>query len=637
MSRSKQKQLYLFFSLYCNLSTGHWQTEKELKEMPILRYTENDMKLLSLEKTDSLIALFGLSFVVFGWFAFCLALGSLFLFPLLVTGFILFATLVFLIVFKLLRFAALDLRIVFLVTLLYAVFVGFVSEPTVFSGRDQGSIAEAAYRLAQNTELAFSTPASDSFFQIYGEGTALNFPGFAYTHEGYLLTQFPLGYTAWLGSFVSLFGLSGFAIGNTILLFLTLFFFYQLLRLFVHPYYASAGLLLAMTSFLPSWFAKITLTENLAVFLFIFLVYNLILFFREGKFLFYAGILLSGALFAFTRIEGFAFLGLALILIALHPHTRSLFRTYPWKSIVIPGLLFTFFFLRDFFINLPYYKMIGKALLKFLRGFSGGAEGTIEQGASLGLGSVFFLYGFLTIALLGFFGILLFLKKKRWLLLIPAFIALPTFLYLFHPNITPDHPWMLRRYLFTLFPTLLFSAVVSLALLFAKEKASLSEQPRGKRLFLVTAIFLGLIILQYPAWSAQLTFAEGRGLRDQIALFSQEFSDKDLILVDQNATGNGFFMLSGPGQFLFGKNTVYFFNPYDLSALDTKRFERIYLLTPEESQGRYAGVFGDRLIFKKSVTFSLEQLENITLSEEAPLRLPEKISPETKNFLFQIY
>ncbi len=605
--------------------------------MPLLRYTKSDMKLLSLEKTDSLIALFGLSFVVFGWFAFCLTLGSLFLFPLLVTGFVLFATLVFLISFKLLRFAALDLRVVFVITLLYAVFVGFVSEPTLFSGRDQGSIAEAAYRLAQNTELAFSTPASDSFFQIYGAGTALNFPGFAYTKEGYLLTQFPLGYTAWLGSFVSLFGIHGFAIGNATLLFLALFFFYQLLRLFVHPYYAGAGLLLAMTSFLPSWFAKITLTENLAVFLFIFLVYNLVLFFREGKFLFYAGILLSGALFAFTRIEGFAFLGLALLLIALHPHTRAIFRAYPWKSIVIPGLLFTFFFLRDFFINLPYYKMIGKALLKFLRGFSGSSESVIEQGASLGLGSIFFLYGLLALALLGFFGILLFLKKKRWLLLIPTFIALPTFLYLFHPNITPDHPWMLRRYLFSLFPTLLFSAVVGIAFLFAKEKTSLFEQPRGKRLLLVTIIFLGLILLQYPAWSTQLTFAEGRGLKSQIALFSQEFSDKDLILVDQNATGNGFFMLSGPGQFLFGKNTVYFFNPYDLSALDTTHFDHIYLLTPEESQGRYAAVFGDRLVFKKSFTFSLEQLENITLSEEVPFRLPEKISPETKNFLFQIY
>lgn len=596
------------------------------------------MKLPLLRKTDTLLSLFGLSFVVFGWFALSLTLGSLFLFPLIAIGFALFLALTLFIIWKLFRHTPLDLRIVFIITIAYAIFIGAVSEPTIFSGRDQGSIAEAAYRLAVNTELAFSTPGSDSFFQIYGPGTALNFPGFAYTKEGYLLSQFPLGYTAWLGSFVSLFGLHGFAIGNALLLFLFLFFFYQLLRLFVHPYYGMAGLALAMTSFLPTWFAKITLTENLAVFLFVFLVYNLILFFREGKFLFYAGILLSGSLFSFTRIEGFFFLFLSLALIAFHPHTRALFRTYPWKSIVIPGLVFIFFLLRDLFLNLPYYKMIGKALFKFLRSFtsSGLAENPVVTGSS-GLGSLFFLYGLLGLTLLGFFGILLFLKKKHWALLIPVGIALPTLLYLFHPNISPDHPWMLRRYLFSLFPTLLFSAVLGIALLFNKERHFPLAPPRGNKLFFTSLIFIGLIILQYPAWSATLTFAENRTLKEQVAALTQTFSDKDLILVDRNVTGDGFAMLTGPGSFLFGKNTVYFFNPYDLAALDTSYFEHVYLLVPEESQGRYAAVFGDRLIFKQSVAFSLKHLENLSLNENAPFRIPLPITTETTNILFQVY
>lgn len=591
-----------------------------------------------IEKTSSLSVLFGLAFVVFGWFALSLTLGSVFYFPLIALGFVLIMTLALVIAWKLLRLSPIDLRLAFIIVLLSSICVGAASEPTIFSGRDQGSIAEAAYRLAKNTELAFSTPGSDSFFQIYGVGTALNFPGFAYTADGSLMTQFPLGYTAWLGSFVSLFDLSGFAIGNTLLLFLFLFFFYQLLRLFAQPYYAFAGLALALTSFLPSWFAKLTLTENLAIFLFTFLIYNLILFFREGKFLFYAGILLSGGLLAFTRIEGFAILFLALALVIFHPHTRALVRTYPSKTIVIPGLLFLFVLLRDFFMNLPYYKMIGKALLKTYERF-GTTAASLGESASVSLGSVFFLYGFLLIALLGLFGILFFLKKKQYLLLIPAFIALPTFLYLFQPSITPDHPWMLRRYLFTLFPVLVFSAVMCLALLFAKKEATPLfpvRQPEGKRLFLVTMIFLGLILLQYPAWSGQLWFAEHRGLTEQIATFSQEFSDQDLILVDRNATGNGFAMLTGPAQFLFGKNTVYFFNPYDLPALDTSRFKHVYLLTPEESQSRYAAVFGDRLVFKKSVTFTLEQYEVLSLAQNS-LRLPEKQTLTTRNILFQIY
>lgn len=610
-----------------------------MKKRAFLRYTVGNMKFLPhIEKTSSLSVLFGLAFVVFGWFALSLTLGSVFLFPLIAFGFVLLMTLALVIAWKFLRLSPTDLRVVFVIAALYAISIGVVSEPTIFSGRDQGSIAEAAYRLAKNTELAFSTPGSDSFFQIYGAGTALNFPGFAYTSDSSLLTQFPLGYTAWLGSFVSLFDMSGFAIGNALLLFLFLFFFYQLLRLFVHPYYAFAGLALALTSFLPSWFAKLTLTENLAVFLFTFLVYNLILFFREGKFLFYTGILLSGGLLAFTRIEGFAILFLALALVIFHPHTRALIRTYPSKTIIIPGLLFSFILLRDFFMNLPYYKMIGKALLKTYERF-GTVAGNLGESASVSLGSIFFLYGFLLIALLGLFGVLFFLKKKQYALLIPAFIALPTFLYLFQPSITPDHPWMLRRYLFTLFPVLVFSAVMCLALLFAKKEATPLfpvKQPEGKRLFLVTLIFLGLILLQYPAWSGQLWFAEHRGLTEQIATFSQEFSDQDLILVDRNATGDGFAMLTGPAQFLFGKNTVYFFNPYDLTALDTSRFEHVYLLTPEESQSRYAAVFGDRLVFKKSVTFTLEQYEVLSFTKDI-LRLPEKQIMTTKNSLFQIY
>lgn len=595
------------------------------------------MKMPLLDKTSTLSALFGLSFVVFGWFALSLTLSSLFLFPLIATGFVLIFSLTLFIAWKLLSRSGIDLRLAFLVALIYVTFVGLVSEPTLFSGRDQGSIAEAAYRLAQNTELAFSTPGSDSFFQIYGEGTALNFPGFAYTKEGYLLTQFPLGYTAWLGSFVSLFDTAGYAIGNSILLFLFLFFFYQLLRLFVHPYYAWAGLILAITSFLPSWFAKMALTENLAVFLFVFLVYNLILFFQEGKFIFYAGILLSGSLFAFTRIEGFVFLFLSLLLLAFHPHTRTLVRTYPWKSVVIPGFLFVFILLRDLFLNLPYYTMIGKALLKFLRSFTNDTAGAIEQqSASLGLGSVFLLYGLLFIALLGLFGFVLFIKEKRYTLLIPAFIALPTLLYLFHPSITPDHPWMLRRYLFSLFPTLLFSAVLALAILFTKNRAFPIEKPEGKRLFFSSLLFLGLLFLQFPAWSLQAFFSEQRTLKEQVATFSEGFSDQDLILVDQNATGSGFAMLSGPGQFLFGKNTVYFFNPYDLSALNTSRFEHVYLLTPEESQARYAAVFGERLVFKKSVTFLLEYFETVSLKENSALRFPDILTTETRNSLFQI-
>jgi len=590
------------------------------------------------EKTEVLLALFGLSFVIFGWYALSLTLAGIFHSPLVALGLAVTIFISLLLGSRLLSHASWDLRIVFLIALLYAVFIGYITEPTLFSGRDQGSIAEAAYRLAQNGELAFSTPASDSFFQIYGEGTALNFPGFAYTKEGYLMTQFPLGYTAWLASFVSLFGLAGYAIGNALLLFLFLLTFYGLLRLFVSPFYALFGFALAVSSFLPAWFAKITLTENLSIFLFTILIYSLYLFLREGKFVYYASILFTAGLFAFTRIEGFVFLFLTLVFLGFRKETRALFSAYPWKSIAIPGIIFLFFFLRDFFLNLPYYKMIAKALIKFLQSFGSEASAVAGlQSSSLNLGSIFFLYGLLALFFIGLFGILIFLKEKRFLLLLPVFIGLPVFVYLFHPSITLDHPWMLRRYLFSLYPTLLFSAVISMAYLFARDRSFPLAISGKKRIFFVSVIFISLIVLQYPAWNKQLTFAENKTLLDQIENFSRQFGEKDLILVDRNATGNGFSMLSGPANFLFKKNTAYFFNPLDLAALDTSHYEHIYLLVPADTQSRYASVFGEKLIFRQPVVFSLEQLEYLPLSSKNSFHLPEKTVVETHNLLFQVY
>lgn len=586
----------------------------------------------SSRKTDILLVLFGLCFILFGWFALSLTLSSLFLFPLVAVGATLAFAMSLFIAMKLLLRASFDFRAVFIIALLYAALIGFSSEPTVFSGRDQGSIAEAAFRLAQNGQLAFSTPASESFFRIYGPGTALNFPGFAYAQSGDLITAFPLGYTSWLASFVTLYGIHGLALGNALLLFLFLITLYWLLRLFVHPLYALSGFALAIVSFLPAWFAKASLSENLSVFLFAFLAFNLILFLRKGKFVYYAGTLLSAGLFAFTRLEGFAFLAIALIVMFGSQYTRSIWKTYPWKSVVFPGIAFAFFFLRDFFLNLPYYKMAGKGLFRFADDFGNDA---VAQGSSVALGSVFFLYGLLILFALGLFGILIFLKEKRYALLIPALIALPTFLYLFSPNITPDHPWMLRRYLFSLYPTLLFSAVVGLAILFAKDKSLPIGKPEGKRLFFVSVIFLSLAFLQYPAWKLGLSFAENRSLLGQVSAFSQEFSDQDLVLVDRYATGSGFAMLTGPSQFLYGKNMAYLFNPSDFEKLDTARFDHVYLLVPEESVGRYAAAFGDRLTFKKSVTFSLEQLESLSLNGGA-VRLPAKMTTETRNLLFQM-
>ena len=70
------------------------------------------------------------------------------------------------------------IALISLITLVIIIVLSLSATPTIFSGRDQGAISEAAIRLAQNHQLEFYNPVSGEFFKIYGAGKALNFPGF---------------------------------------------------------------------------------------------------------------------------------------------------------------------------------------------------------------------------------------------------------------------------------------------------------------------------------------------------------------------------------------------------------------------------------------------------------------------------
>ena len=195
--------------------------------------------------------------------------------------------------------------------------------PTVFSGRDQGSFSEAAIRLSQNHHLKFSTDASREFFKIYGPGKALNFPGFDYTKDGQLTTQFPLGYTSWLAAFYGIFGLNGFILANGVCFFIFLLSFYLVTRQYAKSSVALLSLLFIVSSFAFSWFFKFTVSENLALMLLWFGIYEFLMFLKnEGRihfFLFFSAM----GLMTFSRIEAVAFLAVAFAILAFSNYTPS--------------------------------------------------------------------------------------------------------------------------------------------------------------------------------------------------------------------------------------------------------------------------------------------------------------------------
>lgn len=494
--------------------------------------------------------------------------------------------------------------------------------PSIFTGRDQGSIGIAAWSLAENHELAFRSDASEAFFEVYGPGRALNFPGFSYTDTGALITQFPLGYISYLALFVSWLGLSGLLIGNAFLFVASGWSFLELALLFLPRRSALLATVLFATSFITLWLVKLTLTENLALLLYLILASSLVRIDRDQDARFLPLAILTAFLFALTRIEGFVIAGLVLSWMLYRPHVRSFFLSLPKRWLVPSLFFFAFLFLRDLFMNLPFYTMIAKAGLKYwneLFGSAGGA-GTNEPA----LGPILFSYGLFPIFLLGIAALLFGLMKRRYTLLLPLLIAAPTLLYLVNGHISDDHPWLLRRYAFTLFPLFLLAT----ACLIENMSHRVKDEQRA---WVISTAFAILFALQcYPALQT-IQSHEQSGLLEQTAHLSTLITDRDLLLVDRGSSGDPFALVAGPLSTIHHKNAVYFFNPEDYSRIDRSKFDHIYLLAAEDALGRYAEAFGENLLPVETLSFSSPRL-----TAKAAFAPPEIDRVKSDALLFQI-
>lgn len=502
--------------------------------------------------------------------------------------------------------------------LLIIIFLIF-STPTIFSGRDQGSLSGAAISLAQNHSLKFSFPAEREFFRIYGEGRALNFPGFNYASDGQLITQFPLSYVSWLAIFYSFFGLSGLAVANGVLLFLFALAFYFLARIYLRPSSSFAGLLLILTAFPVFWFSKFTLSENMALALVWLGVLSFVLYFREEKRSYLLCAILALGLLAFARVEALAFL--AMIIIILFFRARWIgekFRILVGRKILwtLAGLagLYAVFIAIDsqFFIALI------KALIKPFSDYQG--SGAIVSGlrdSFLYTAKILFAYYLLNFLLFGFVGLLYVLRKNREAVL-PFLIVLPSFIYLICPNVSADHPWMLRRFLFSVIPAGVFYTTLLLDGFFKKRAFfyAFSGVMLALNLFLMVR-FLPIIPHQ------KLLSGTVRMLPD--------FSNSDLILVDREASGDGWSMITGPLNFLFGKQAVYFLNPADLDKLSIHNYPEVYFIVPDSRLDFYAesGLLA-RMEPVKSYMLENNFLQSDIFDKDAARRSPVVLPDEQK-------
>ena len=481
------------------------------------------------------------------------------------------------------------------------------SESTVFSGRDQGSFSEAAVRLVQNGGLEFSFPAEEEFFRVYGEGRAYNFPGFSYTDGGSLKTQFSLGYVTYLGEFYSWFGLSGLKLANlaAILVFILSFYFLSQKILQKSALFPP---LFALTSFVFLWFSKFTLGENLALALLWFAILNLAEFWQVEKKIHFFLASLGLLLLVFVRIEALAILAMAVLMFFLRYGKFEEIR----KKIGTLNLAFWFLggavLLAGFSANIEFYILAAKGFLGGLPGTSGAEKGIL--GEIIHTFNVLSVYSLLIFLAFSILGVSILFQRKDWSRLLPFFLVLPTVFFLLDPGISDDHPWMLRRFLYSLIPAFFLYSAVFLETFLKKR--------------LLVWIFGGLLLFyNLLIFLPYATFVPNRGLLEKTEKIADHFSSEDLILVDRRSSGDPHSMLSGPLNFLFGKQAVYFFNPDDLSRINQERFSRIFFIIPDENLDFYAkSAILERLVPVEEYLLEVPVLRNI--DEKSRINLPAK-------------
>lgn len=529
-----------------------------------------------------------------------------------------------------------EISIASIIFLIVTIVFLFFSTPTVFTGRDQGSFSEAAIRLSQNHKLKFSTPTSEEFFKLHEPGRALNFPGFYYTLDGKLITQFSLVYITWLAIFFSLFGLTGFAVANGVLFFTFLLSFYMLGRLSLKASTTIPMMLFAITSFVLMWFSRFTLSENMALMLVWLAILSLMLFLKNQKALPFTIFLMTIGLLCFTRIEGFAFLVVSIIILALNEDAREYIKNRTFVRFFLPAFLLFVIFIANGYWDIYFYKEIAKALFPSVSTPKATYLGQLKNSALPEFYNLkmFYLYGMAGFFLTGTLGAAISFWKKEFHKLIPLFFVAPTFIYLYDSQISPDQPWMLRRFMFSILPVAIYYSGLFLGHLL-EERSTDRKHYRSKALSV--GVVTVLIIMNLPAFSKYLTFSENKNLLTQVKTLSEKFSSNDLILVDQKASGDGWSMIAGPMSSLHGKNAVYFFNNQDLTKLDTSKFKNVYLIAPDQQVPLYlASTIGEKLTQVSTYEFTTSKLDVEPANPMKKLCMPEKIEVKITGKIFRV-
>lgn len=461
--------------------------------------------------------------------------------------------------------------------LILGVLLSLLTTPTIFGGRDEGSMATAAIYIASDHGLKHSDKVVSEFFNIYGPGKAYNFPGFYYTEGGSLRSQFLPGYPAWVAVWYSLFGTKGIAFANFFPFVTFLFSLFLVAKKLAKKslYPALAVGLFAL--FLPvTLFFKFTLSELFFGALIWFSLSLLLNYLADKTRAHFVMLFVPLALTPFVRIEtvGILFV-LALLLIFLdYKHIR--FARYQALFVLLAVSMFVSLFVNARFFVDTFRNFATISPVESLRTGQTSLFSIIpDDWKDWYMLKIFYTYSIIPLLIMAGAYVVMHIRKRKWFRLVPFFFLAPTLLYIVDANISLDHPWMLRRFTFAIVPLLvLYSALLLEATSFVLKK--------------VAWTVAGILLLLNASISLPLFFeSQNKDLAAQIADLSVNFEQNDLVLVSQQASGDGWSLLSEPLRTVFAKQAVYFFNPEDFDKINVENFDSIYLLSSNDELDHY--------------------------------------------------
>jgi hypothetical protein len=480
--------------------------------------------------------------------------------------------------FDFLRFLMVIAWIVwFILLLIYSPF-------PAFSGRDEGSYANAAIYLARFHSLGFQLPLENIFKEEGLSHQLLNFPGFVATKSG-ISSQFSPAYFVLLGIAYSLTNSAViFTLVNGLLILGGAIAFYFLVRLFGSRWFALAGVFTLMFNFVFLWFPRFTFAENLAFLLF----FNLLLFIgllkKTGCRSYFYPIVALLILFPLNRPEGWWLLvaGLAVLIVWYWRGTVKFERSHLVASglAMLIGIVITIFIA---FQQFPIYKRLLRDWIKWpateasyanlLKGnFSLADSGKILGAFFPPLERLIYYwrvewnYGIMFFGLVALAALILYFwdrKNKfyndntRTLVGLTAFLSFPFFTAFISPQVSADHPWMLRRFFFVVVPCGILAGLIII-------RAWMNRSSRKSPSYLPALLLAILLVPTLPSSAYFVSVKADAGREDALNQLGRYFDNDSYIFLNREASGDGWHMWAAPLSSLYGKNAVYVYSPENL-------------------------------------------------------------------------